>query len=235
MVQGFNSYNSLLQQSVTLATRFSFGERKYNDHMQRIYIANAKPVIYGIMEYGKYQFGNQSGNYGKISTTVRQYYKFGIGQLNYILDAGMIFGNVPYQLLQVPPGSETGGYSTFQFNMMNYMEYAADKYVNLHSELMLNGLIMNQIPLIKKLNLREMCSFNIAYGGLNNSHKLQMDYPTYMSPMDKPYVEAGVGLTNILGIFTLQSVWRLTDLNHVGMDGKKVAPWGLRGCLNLSF
>jgi hypothetical protein len=235
MEQNGTTFNSLLQQSVTLATRFSFGERKYNDHMQRIYIANAKPVIYGIMEYGKYQFGDQSGNYGKISTTVRQYYKFGIGQLNYILDAGMIFGNVPYQLLQVPPGSETGGYSTFQFNMMNYMEYAADKYINLHSELMLNGLIMNQIPLIKKLNLREMCSFNIAYGGLNNSHKLQMDYPTYMSPMDKPYVEAGVGLTNILGIFTLQSVWRLTDLNHVGMDGKKVAPWGLRGCLSLSF
>jgi len=235
MQQNGTTFNSLLQQSVTLATRFSFGERKYNDHMQRIYIANAKLVIYSIMEYGKYQFGNQSGNYGKISTTVRQYYKFGIGQLNYILDAGMIFGNVPYQLLQVPPGSETGGYSTFQFNMMNYMEYAADKYVNLHSELMLNGLIMNQIPLIKKLNLREMCSFNIAYGGLNNSHKLQMDYPTYMSPMDKPYVEAGVGLTNILGIFTLQSVWRLTDLNHIGLDGKKVAPWGLRGCLSLSF
>jgi len=235
MVQGFNSFNSLLQQSVTLATRFSFGERKYNDHMQRIYIANAKPVIYGIMEYGKYQFGNQSGNYGKISTTVRQYYKFGIGQLNYILDAGMIFGNVPYQLLQVPPGSETGGYSTFQFNMMNYMEYAADKYVNLHSELMLNGLIMNQIPWIKNLNLREMCSFNVAYGSLNESHRHQMGYPTYMSPMDKPYVEAGVGLTNILGIFTLQSVWRLTDLNHVGLDGKKVSPWGLRGCLSLSF
>lgn len=235
MMQNGISYNSLQQQSITLATRFSFGERKYDDHMQRIYISNTKPVIYGILEAGNFKFGNQSGNYGKISTTVRQYYKFGIGQFNYIMDAGLIFGNVPYQLLEVPPGSETGGYSTFQFNMMNYMEYAADRYVNLHTELTLNGLIMNQIPLIKNLNLREMCSFNVAYGSLNDSHKLQFDYPTYMNPLNKPYAEIGVGLTNILGIFTLQSVWRLTDLNHTGLDGKKLAPWGLRGCLSLSF
>ena len=115
------------------------------------------------------------------------------------------------------------------------MEYAADKYVNLHTELMFNGLLMNQIPLIKELNLREMCSFNLAYGSLSDSHRQQMDYPTYMNPLNKPYMEVGVGFTNILGIFTLQSVWRLTDLNNVGMDGRKVAPWGIRGCLSLNF
>ncbi len=234
-LNGASVSSSLLQQSVTIATRFSFGERKYDDHMQRIYISNTKPVIYGILEYGNYQYGNQSGNYGKISANMRQFVKFDVGQFNYILDAGLIFGNVPYQLLEIPPGSETGGYSTFQFNMMNYMEYAADKYVNLHTELMFNGLLMNQIPLIKNLNLREMCSFNLAYGGLNEAHKLQFDYPTYMNPMNKPYMEVGVGFTNILGIFTLQSVWRLTDLNYMGLDGRKVAPWGIRGCLSLNF
>ncbi len=233
---GVDFVNSLLQQSVTIATRFSFGERKYDDQMQRIYISNIKPVIYSILEAGNYKFGNQSGNYAKIAAVMRQFVKFDLGQFNYIAEAGYIFGNVPYQLLQIPPGSETGGYSTFQFNMMNYMEYAADKYVNLHTELMLNGVIMNQIPLIKKLNLREMCSFNMAYGGLNDSHKLQLDYPKdLINPLNKPYMEVGVGLTNILGVFTLQSVWRLTDLNHVGLDGKKVAPWGLRGCLSLTF
>ena len=234
-LNGTKINGSLLQQSVTLATRFSFGERKYDDHMQRIYISNNQPVIYGVLEAGNFQFSNQSGTYTKVSTTVRQFLKFDIGQFNYILDAGLIFGNVPYQLLEVPPGSETGGYSTFQFNMMNYMEYAADKYLNLHTELMFNGLILNQIPFIKNLNLREMCSVNLAYGNLNELHRLQMDYPTYMNPLNKPYMEVGVGLTNILGIFTLQSVWRLTDLNNAGLYGQKVAPWGLRGCLSLNF
>ena len=235
-INGSDVAGSLLQQSVTLSTRFSFGERKYDDHMQRIYISNTKPVIYSILEYGNYKFGTQSGDYAKVSANMRQFFKFDVGQLNYILDAGLIFGNVPYQLLEIPPGSETGGYSTFQFNMMNYMEYAADKYVNLHTELMFNGLLMNQIPLIKELNLREMCSFNLAYGSLSDSHSLQMDYPAYLNSMNKPYMEVGVGFTNILGIFTLQSVWRLSDLlNHTGLDGRHVAPWGIRGCLSLNF
>lgn len=229
-LNGTNVANSLLQQSVTVSTRFSFGERKYDDHMQRIYISNTKPDIYGTLEVGEYQFGNQSGQYGKFIGTIKQVVKFDLGQLNYIAEAGWVVGNVPYPLLQVPPGSETGGYSTFQFNMMNYMEYAADKYVNLHSEVMLNGLIMNQIPLIKNLNLREMFSFHMSYGSLNDSHRLQLDYPVYMNPLSKPYMEVGIGLTNILHIFTLQSVWRLTDLNHSG-----AIPWGIRGCLSLNF
>jgi len=221
---------SLLQQSVTVSTRFSFGERTYEDHLLRIYITNKKPVIYSILEVGKYKLGTTTGNYAKLGGAIKQFVKLDIGQFNYIADAGWIVGNVPYPLLGIPPGSETGGYSTYQFNMMNYMEYAADKYINLHTELMLNGLILNQIPLIKTLNLREMVSFNMAYGSLSDSHRTLLDYPAYLNPLKKPYMEVGVGLTNILHIFTFQSVWRLTDLNRTG-----VIPWGIRGCLSLSF
>ena len=222
--------NSLQQNSVTVSTRFSFDEKTYDNHMQRIYIANNMPVIYSIMEIGNYRFGNKAGQYGKIMGTVKQFIRFGFGQLNYNADAGIILGNVPYPLLATPAGSESGGYGFYTFNLMNYREYAFDKYINLHTEIMLNGLIMNQIPLVKHLNLREMFSFKMSYGGLNESNRTQLEYPEDMYPMNKPYMEVGAGLTNILHIFTLQSVWRLTDLNHPG-----VSRWGLLGCLNLSF
>jgi len=222
--------NSLLQQSATVSTRFSFDERTYDDHMQRVYVSNNMPVIYSIVEAGKYQLGSKTGQYGKIMGAIKQFIRFEYGQFNYKADAGIILGNVPYTLLGIPPGSESGGYGFYSFNLMDYMEYASDKYINLHTELMLNGLIMNQIPLIKNLNLREMVTFKMAYGSLSDSHKQQADYPVFMNTYSKPYMEVGVGLTNILHIFTLQSVWRLTDLNHPG-----VSPWGLLGCLNLSF
>ena len=221
---------SLLQQSATVSTRFSFDERIYDNHMQRVYISNNMPVIYSIVEAGKYQLGSKTGQYGKIMGAIKQFIRFEYGQFNYKADAGIILGNVPYPLLGVPPGSESGGYSFYTFNLMDYMEYASDKYINLHTELMLNGLIMNQIPLIKNLNLREMVSFKMAYGSLSDSHKQQVDYPVFMNTYSKPYMEVGVGLTNILHFITLQSVWRLTDLNHPG-----VSPWGLLGSLNLSF
>ncbi len=230
MQSGSTTYNSLTQQSATVSTRFSFDEKTYDDHMQRIYIANFKPAIYATLELGKYQLGNENGSYAKVIGSMKQRVRLDFGQLNYIAEAGIILGNVPYPLLRIPPGSETGGYSGYQFNMMNYMEYAADKYVNLHSELMLNGLIFNQIPLIKYLNLREMFSVHMAYGSLNESHRSVLEYPVFMNPLSKPYMEVGVGLTNLLNIFTLQSVWRLTDLNHPGIN-----PWGIRACLNLSF
>ena len=222
--------NSMLQQSATVSTRFSFDERTYDNHMQRVYISNNMPVIYSIVEAGKYQLGSKAGQYGKIMGVIKQFIRFEYGQFNYNANAGIILGNVPYPLLGIPAGSESGGYGFYSFNLMDYMEYASDKYVNLHTELMLNGLIMNQIPLIKNMNLREMVTFKMAYGSLSDSHKQQADYPVFMNTYSKPYMEVGVGLTNILHIFTLQSVWRLTDLNHPG-----VSPWGLLGCLSLSF
>ncbi|NDP19543.1 MAG: carboxypeptidase-like regulatory domain-containing protein [Paludibacter sp.] len=230
LLNGINAVSFLQQQSATFTTRYSFGEKTYDDHMQRIYIANKKPVIYSIIEVGRYQFGNQLGKYGKIMASMKHLANLGFAELNYNAEAGIVIGNVPYPLLEIPSGSETGGYSTYQFNMMNYMEYAADKYINLHSELTFNGQLMNQIPLIKHLNLREICSFNISYGGLRDAHKSLLDFPAYLNPLSKPYMEVGVGFSNIFKIFTLQSVWRLTDLNH-----PEVSPWGLRGCLRLSF
>ena len=110
------------------------------------------------------------------------------------------------------------------------MEFAADRYVNLQSELTLNGLIMNQIPLIKCLNLRELFTFKMAYGSLSNSHQSVLNYPEFMQPLSKPYIEVGVGFTNILHIFAIQSVWRLTDTNKSG-----VFPWGIRTGLSISF
>jgi len=220
----------LLQNSATVSTRFSFDEKTYDNHMQRIYVTNNMPVIYSILEAGNYRVGNKSGNYGKIQGSVKQLIRFGFGQLNYNADAGIILGNVPYPLLAIPAGCESGGYSFYTFNLLDYMEYAYDKYINLHTEVMLNGLIMNQIPLIKHLNLREMVTFKISYGGLSDSHRTQLDYPVYLNSMTKPYMEVGVGLTNILHIFTLQSVWRLTDSFH-----EREGNWALLGCLNLSF
>lgn len=223
------NYNSLLQQSVTLSSRLSFGEKTYEDNMQRIYIANTLPVLYSFVEFGKYKMGAVSGTYGKISGSIKQSVRLDIGTFNYIADAGVVFGNVPYPLLQFPPGCESGGYGFYQFNKMNFMEYAADRFLNIHTELILNGLILNQIPLVKHLNLREFFSFNTAYGSLNQGHQTVIDFPGFMNPLAKPYQELGVGVTNIFRVLTLQSVWRISGL-HREVDG-----WGLRGCLTLNF
>jgi len=227
---GSQSFDRINQQMITLNARFSFGERVFNDHLQRIYATTYNPVIYTSLSGGNYLFGNQSGNYAKLTAAVKQSVKFGIGQWNYAIEGGTILGKVPYILLETPAGSETDGYKRYQFTCMNYMEYAADTYISMHNELNFNGIVLNNIPLIKHLNLRELMSFKIFYGTLSNKHEQIMNLPAGIYTTNSPYMEVGVGVSNILRLFTLQSVWRLTDLNHPGVDR-----WGLRASIRVSF
>jgi len=224
------TFGEIAQQQLTLNARFSFGERVFNDHLQRIYATSYKPVIYTSLSGGNYRFGNLSGNYAKLTAAVKQSVKFGIGQWNYAIEGGTILGKVPYILLETPAGSETDGYKRYQFTCMNYMEYAADNYVSMHNELNFNGIILNNIPLIKHLNLRELMSFKLFYGTLSNKHTQVLDIPNSVYITNSPYMEVGVGVSNILRLFTLQSVWRLTDLHHPGVDR-----WGLRASIRVSF
>jgi hypothetical protein len=94
----------------------------------------------------------------------------------------------------------------------------------------MNGLILNHIPLIKYLNMREMFSVKFAYGKLSNNHLSVMDFPAYVYPFNRPYAEVGVGLANILHLFNLQAIWRLTNIEQFTGDN-----FAIRGSLRISF
>ena len=221
MKGGFDIQN-MTHESLTLNTRFSNNERTYEDHLERIYIPNNNPIFYLTLEGGRTILQGNEQLYGKISGKMKQNLLFDFGQWNYNFDAGLIFGTVPYNLLSIPSGSETRLYKQYHYNLMNYMEYAYDKYIAMHHELILNGIIFNQIPGIRQLNLRELVSFKCVYGGLNPKHAQILDFPLNIGELKKPYMEMGVGVTNIFRIFSLQSVWRLTDLNK-----SQVRSWGI--------
>lgn len=224
------SYDRMKQQSFTLHTRFSFGERVYDDHFQRIYSNNNKPVFYALLEGGRYEVGKKNGNYAKLSGQIRQLVNFNIGYWEYMVEGGAIFGQLPYQLLKMPSGNITNGYSRFNFALMNVMEFRADRYAICHNEVSLNGILFNQIPLIKHLNLRELMSLKMYYGSMNTTHNNVLDIPDYIHTTNKPYVEVGAGFSNLLRFITLQSFWRLTETERPG-----VTKWGLKGSIRISL
>lgn len=229
-VQNGIRYNSAQQQSLTILTRFSFNERVYDDFFQRIYIKNYNPVLYALVEGGRYEVGVKKGNYAKLSGMLRQELDFNIGHWNYMIEGGLFLGNLPYQMLEMPSGNITNGYNMYGFSLMNLMEYRADKYLTFHNEIQLNGIILNQIPLIRHLNFRELFSLKMYYGTLSNVHNNVIDIPTYIHSTRVPYIEVGAGFSNILRLFTLQSFWRLTE-NDLGGTAK----WGLKGSIRISL
>lgn len=222
--------SNIKTQYFTLVNRISFNERTINDHLQRKYLRNNRPVIYAMAEIGEFALNHQNGLYGNLMLKVTQQNRFVLGKWKYFVEAGKIFGNVPYPLLKFFSTKTNGGYGLYQFSLMNHFEYPMDTYLSLHTELITNGIIFNQLPILKHLNIREMATYRIGYGTLSNSQTRWMDFPPNSTPMKRPYSEISVGFTNFLKILTFQSVWRLSDLNK-----KNIKPWGYTVYISIGF
>ena len=204
-------YPTFHQQSASLTGRFSFNERYLDEHFQRIYLKNNHPVIYGTVEMGNYKFGTNKGNYMRFIASIQQTGRFPVGEWRYLIEAGKITGNVPYPILKNIRGKSGSAYGRYQFTLMNTNEYMADTYATLQSEVITNGIIFNNIPLVKKLNLREIAGLKIAGGSLSEHHTLLMNLPPSTSGLIKPYSEVSVGFTNLFGAISVQYTRRLTD------------------------
>ena len=204
-------YPTFHQQSASLTGRFSFNERYLDGHFQRIYLKNNHPVIYGTVEMGNYKFGTNKGNYMRFIASIQQTGRFPVGEWRYLIEAGKITGNVPYPILKNIRGKSGSAYGRYQITLMNFNEYMADTYATLQSEVITNGIIFNNIPLVKKLNLREIAGLKIAGGSLSEHHTLLMNLPPSTSGLIKPYSEVSVGFTNLFGAISVQYTRRLTD------------------------
>ena len=141
-----------------------------------------------------------------------------------------IFGDVPYPMLKFLQGKDATAYNRFEFSMMNGREYIADTYATLFTELITNGIILNNIPIIKHLNLREIASFKMAYGTLSDGHNRLMAIPESSGKLTQPYSEVSIGFCNLLGVASVQSIWRLSDL-----DKPNIKKWGIKVNLMLTF
>ena len=92
-----------------------------------------------------------------------------------------------------------------------------------------NGLIFSHIPFVKEFNFRETAFCNVAWGAISPRHAQVLDFPL-VEAFDKPYVEAGVGIANILNMLIVESVWRITH-----RDAPNALNWGLRVKFYMDF
>ena len=123
------------------------------------------------------------------------------------------------------------------FALMNVMEFAADEQLSWFVKCRLNGVLLNRVPLIKRLKMREVIIYRGLWGRLtdNNNpalHPELLQFPAeVITRLDKkPYMEFGLGVENLFRILSLQYVWRL---NY--RDVPNVERSGLRFQLSLSF
>ena len=225
-------------QSLGAIFRMGFKERKVDMYFRRVHVYSQYPVLYLGLETGSWQTDPMAHYrmYGKLNLLLRQQVNLGMGgSLNWALAAGVVLGKVPYPMLYHFEGNQGYAYAPYRFTLMNNYQYAADRYVSLHTEWNGQGVLFNLIPGIRYLRLRELVSFKLAYGYLSDRNTIaRADWAETALPAltgtPVPYVEMGVGIGNILRLGDLYSVWRLTNRHD-----PTTPLWALRFRLHLGL
>ena len=220
--------------------RFAPGERAYNGRSGKESVFNLSkdaPVfklshqlgIKGVLG------GDYNYNHTEISAEKRIWLS-SFGHIDAQIKAGKVWDKVPFPLLILPNTNQSITIQPEAFHMMNALEVVTDQYVSFNATYYLKGWILNRIPGIKWLRLREVLSFNMIYGGLTDKNNPTLTPGLFLLPDgtqplgSTPYMECSVGLENIFKILRIDYYRRLTYLDHP--DIKK---GGIRIALRFTF
>ena len=178
-------------------------------------------------------FMNGEFRYQKIVADI--YHNFnlgGLGSIEYDLSFTKVFGQLPYPLLITLAGNQSIFRTSRTYNLMNYGEFVLDQALEMGLTYHMNGLIMNRLPLLKKLRLRTVVGARAAFGSFND--KLNGFYDPIINrtailpdsidghsltrfntlSYDRPYVELSYGIENIFRFLRVDLIHRLTWLEN---------------------
>jgi hypothetical protein len=131
-----------------------------------------------------------------------------LGRSNLIMELGKTFGKVPLGLLSIVPGNQTYFLIENTFSNLNFYEFVTDEYATFQWEHNFNGRLLSRIPMMRKLNLRELVGVRAVYGTVSDENiALNASGLVYKAPVN-PYWEYNVGIGNIFKVFRLDFTWR---------------------------
>jgi hypothetical protein len=226
-----NDINNINITELYVNLRYAPNETFYQGKVYRFPFASKYPVIQLNISGGSKSINN-SYDYLRLQLGIsKRYYLsiFGYGDVSF--EAGKIIGKVVYPLLFIHNANQTYSYQKNSYNLMNFLEFVSDKYVSISIDQCFNGFFLNKIPVIKKLKWREIVSCKVLYGGLSNTNNPDYHNDLYKIPTtgngtlltytleNKPYIEAGIGVSNIFKIFRVDLIKRFTYLNHPNVSG----------------
>ena len=221
--------------------RFAPGERAYNGRTGKESLFNVSkdaPIFKASHQMGLKNVLGSDFNYNHTEVSAeKRIWLSSFGHIDALVAAGKVWDKVPFPLLIMPNTNQSITIQPQAFNMMRALEFVSDQYVSFYFTYYMKGWILNRIPGVKWLRLREVISFSGFYGGLTDKNNPALDptglyrFPEGTSPMGRtPYLEASVGLENIFKILRIDYYRRLTYL-----DQPNIKKGGVRIALRFSF
>lgn len=216
---------------VIFNTRFAYKEKYLAGEFERISLGTDYPTFNFTYTFGMKGVLNSGYQYHKAVLSIEDKLVLNsFGYMTILGEVGKIWGDAPFPLLKLHNGNATYVYDPYAFNMMNFYEFVSDEWLNLFVTHHFNGLFLNKIPLMRRLHWRETARFALAAGGLKDSNREILEFPTGLSGLNFPYMEAGVGIENIFKVLRVDMFWRMSYLDNPG-----ASPIGFRAAFQIIF
>ncbi len=215
------------QAGFTAQLRFAPGETFYQTRSHRIPINMDAPIMTLTQTYMPKGFMGSLHEINKTELGLQKRFWFSaFGYADVILRGEKVWSQVAYPDLLMPNVNLSYTIQPESYALMKPMEFINDQALSWDLTYWGNGILMNRLPLIKRLRLREVLTLRGIWGSLSDKNNPAADDAVFLFPADalcqpmgdKPYMEAGVGLDNILTILRVDYVWRLTYRDHAGTD-----------------
>jgi hypothetical protein len=216
---GVDTMSKLNETELVWKARFAIGE-KYIDRntlFRSSINSSTVPVIQLEYVYGIKGFLRSQYSYHKITLAFSDIIPVHtVGRFEMKLQAGKLFGHVPFLLSEVHDGNQTFGYSNTAFNVMNDYEFYSDQYIQWNFTHHFDGFFLNRIPGVRKLKLREVIQTRGVWGNVYDKNiELNQLNSSFIHPLGKvPYVEVGFGIENILKFIRWDTMWRVTHRDN---------------------
>ncbi|KJJ37801.1 DUF5686 and carboxypeptidase-like regulatory domain-containing protein [Aequorivita vladivostokensis] len=224
--------SELKQAEIQLGFLYAPGRKTSGYGVERTIINDGDfPSFYAGYSYGLKDVMGGDFEYKKLQALYTQPWNIGgVGRLLSTVEVGTTIGAVPLSLLNPIPGNQTYFSLYNTFTQLDYYEFVSDTYASLHLQHNFGGRIFSRIPLLRKLDLREVVGFRAVYGTISQENiDLNASNIVYRAP-EEIYWEWSVGVGNIFRVFRL-------DFNFRGnyLDSPNARDFGVTGVFGFSF
>ena len=222
-----------------LGVRYAYKEKFYQTRNLRIPITFDAWIVNANHVMAKKGFLGTDYDYQRTEIGLQKRFWFSaFGYLDVIAKGGKVWNKVPWPLLLLPNANLTYTIQKESYTNMNALEFINDEYASWDITYYMNGNLLNRIPLIRKLQWREVFCFRGLWGHLtdkNNPMKHPSEglyrFPSGTHAMGRtPYMEASVGIENIFKFLRIDYVWRISYRDLPGIQRR-----GVRMTMSLSF
>ena len=212
---GYRMLGEITTSEIALNTRFAYKEKVVIGEFERTSLGAKYPVVDILYGYGIKDFLHGDYEYNRLQVRIKHWFNLStFGWSKYNIEAGQVWGKLPFPLLKIHSGNETYWYDESAFNLMYYYEFVSDKYISFLYTHHFEGLFLNKIPLMRKLKWREQFQIRGVIGGVSSKNLKYAGLPEGTYTLSKPYFEAGAGLENIFKVIRIDAIWRLSYLDH---------------------